>query len=55
MQLAQLNLVIRLAGEQRDEAAQRLAAGRQQWQGANQQLEQLQKVMMIQLIRNIVL
>ena len=42
MQIAQLNLVIRLAGEQRDEAAQRLAAGRQQWQGANQQLEQLQ-------------
>lgn len=42
MQVAQLNLVIRLAGEQRDEAAQRLAAGREQWQGASQQLEQLQ-------------
>lgn len=42
MRIEQLNLVIRLAADQRDAAAQRLAAGREQRQGAGQQLEQLQ-------------
>lgn len=42
MQLRQLSLVIRLAGEQREEASQRLGTGKQQWQAATQQLEQLQ-------------
>ena len=42
MQIKQLALVIRLAEEQRDAAATQLASGKAQWQGAQDQLEQLQ-------------
>ncbi len=43
MQIKQLALVIRLAEEQRDAAAGQLASGKAQWQGAQDQLEQLQQ------------
>ena len=42
MQIKQLAFVIRLAEEQRDAAATQLASGKAQWQGAQDQLEQLQ-------------
>ena len=42
MNSKQLDLVIRLASEQRDAAAARLAAARAQWQSATEQLQQLQ-------------
>ena len=43
MKIKQLQLVIRLAEEQRDAAATQLAAGKAQWQGSQDQLEQLQR------------
>ena len=43
MQIKQLQLVIRLAEEQRAAAATQLASGKAQWQGAQDQLEQLQR------------
>ena len=43
MQIKQLQLVIRLAEEQRDAAATQLASGKAQWQAAQDQLEQLQR------------
>ncbi len=42
MQIKQLTLVIRLAQERRDAAVGQLAAGKAQWQVAQDQLEQLQ-------------
>ena len=43
MNIKQLRLVIRLAEEQRDAATAQLAAGKAQWQAAQDQLEQLQR------------
>ena len=43
MRIKQLQLVIRLAEEQRDAAATQLASGKAQWQAAQDQLEQLQR------------